>query len=205
MMLLQRVRDKARALLQIYGTGKTKQALWNAEFAKGHWACLDETSGDIVYSVIDKWAHGGSILDLGCGSGNTANELQPDTFRKYTGVDISSIAIDKAITRTSVVSPSRSLHFVQSDVLTYVPAERFDVILFRDSIYYVAANKINTLLLRYANYLGENGVFIVRIWSTGGKYRRIVELLEKHFKIIDNVVSRDSSALVMVFRPFGPQ
>lgn len=99
MTLLQRVQDKARALLQIHGTGKIKQALWNTEFAKENWACLDETSGDIVYFVIDKWAHGGS----------------------------------------------------------------------------------------------------------GGKYRRIVELLEKHFKIIDNVVSRDSSALVMVFRPFGPQ
>jgi SAM-dependent methyltransferase len=205
MTLLRRVRDKARAFLQIYGTGKAKQALWNTEFAKGHWACLDETSGDIVYSVIDKWAHGGSILDLGCGSGNTANELQPDTFRKYTGVDISSIAIDKAITRTPDLSPSRSLHFVKSDVLTYVPAEKFDVILLRDSIYYVATNKISTLLLRYANYLGENGVFIVRMWSTSGKYHKIVELLENKFKIIDKVVSPDSSSLVMVFRPFGPR
>jgi hypothetical protein len=63
--------------------------------------------------------------------------------------------------------------------------------------------KIRALLLRYASYLGENGVFIVRMWSTSGKYHKIVELIEKHFKIIDKAVSRDSSSLVMVFRPLG--
>ena len=144
MKLAQQARSRARALLQIYGTRRMKEALWDADFAAGKWACLDETPGDVVYSLIDKWAHGGSILDLGCGSGNTANELRPGAFRKYIGVDISSIALEKAKARSASTGRSEKVHFVHSDISTYVPTEEFNVILFRESIYYIAGNRIGS-------------------------------------------------------------
>jgi SAM-dependent methyltransferase len=150
MKLAQWVRNRARALFQIYGTRKTKEALLDAEFAAGEWAFLDETSGDIVYSLIGEWARGGSILDLGCGSGITANELKPRAYRKYTGVDMSSVALERAKARSALTHRSDRVHFVQSDVLTYVPTEEFNVILFRESIYYIATNEIISLLMRYA-------------------------------------------------------
>lgn len=202
MKLAQRVRNKVEALLQIYGSRKTKEALWDNEFAEGKWAFLDETSGDFVYSFIDKWAYGGSILDLGCGSGNTANELTLGAYKKYTGVDISSIAIERARARSVSNARSHKVHFVQSDILTFVPDEEFNVILFRESIYYIATNKIRSLLMRYAQYLGKEGVFIVRVWKTSGRFRKIVDLLESHFEMIDRKASPTSSSLVMVFRPW---
>lgn len=195
------VRNRAWALLQIYGTRRTKKALWDTEFAGGKWACLDETSGDIVYPIIDEWAHGGSILDLGCGSGNTANELRPGAYQSYTGVDISSVALERAKARCTSNDRFDMVRFVQSDVLTYIPTEEFNVILFRESIYYIATNKIRSLLMRYAKYLGEKGVFIVRVWNTSGRYKRIVDLIEKHFEIIETKASPRSSSFVMVFRP----
>jgi SAM-dependent methyltransferase len=200
MKLAQRVQNEVRALLRIFGPGKIKEALWDREFADGEWAFLDETSHDFVYTIIEKWACGGSILDLGCGSGNTANELGPGAYKNYTGVDISSIAIERARARSASSARSHKIHFVHSDVLTYVPAGEFDVILFRESIYYTATNKIRPLLLRYAKYLGKEGVFIVRIWNTKGRLRKIVDLLESHFEMIEKKASPTSSSLVMVFR-----
>ncbi|MGD0155823.1 MAG: class I SAM-dependent methyltransferase [Terracidiphilus sp.] len=203
MTLSQRVQNKARFLIQIFGARKTKEALWDHEFARGKWARLDETSGDFVYSFIEEWAHGGSILDLGCGPGNTASELRPETFEKYIGVDISSIAIERATARSAANAQSQKVHFVQSDILTYEPTEEFNVILFRESICYVAMNKIRSLLMRYAKYLKRESVFIVRLWSTSGRYKKIVDLLETHFEMIDMKASPTSPSLVLVFRPQG--
>ncbi len=203
MTLFQRVQNKAGFLIQIFGTRKTKKALWDHEFAREKWACLDETSGDFVYSFIEEWAHGGSILDLGCGPGNTANELRPGAFEEYTGVDISSNAIERATARSAANAQSHKVHLVQSDILTYEPTEEFNVILFRESIYYVAMNKIRSLLMRYAKYLKREGVFIVRVWSTSGRYKKIVDLLETHFEMIDMKASPTSPSLVLVFRPRG--
>ena len=41
-----------------------------------------------------------SVADLGCGPGNTANELAETAYRNYIGVDISEEALAKAARRT---------------------------------------------------------------------------------------------------------
>src|ERR1700674_5764890 len=93
MYLAQRVRNVSRGLLQRYGTESMKRALWNSEFMGGRWNCLDDTSGDCVYPYVEKYARNGSILDLGCGSGNTGIELDVTAYQQYVGVDISDAAI----------------------------------------------------------------------------------------------------------------
>ncbi len=70
--------------------------------------------------------------------------------------------------------------YLQSDIFSYVPSQSFDVILFRDSIYYVPRRQITPMLQRYAQYLEEGGVFIVRMASVD-KYQDIVEIIETHF------------------------
>jgi ribosomal protein L11 methylase PrmA len=98
--LLWKVRDRMRDLLQVHGTSATKQRLWNTEFARGHWDGLDTTTDDCVYLRIEKSANRGSILDLGCSSGSTANELDEGSYNEYIGVDISGVATAKAEKRT---------------------------------------------------------------------------------------------------------
>src|SRR5271165_6033684 len=113
--LLRKARDRMRDLLQTHGTLATKQRLWDTEFAKGRWDVLDTTPDDCVYSRIERSANGGSILDLGCGSGNTANELDGNSFGEYIGVDISEVAIDKAQRRTEANDRAHKCRFVQGD------------------------------------------------------------------------------------------
>ena len=100
LVYLHKARDRFRALLQTHGSAKPKQRLWDTEFANGRWDCLDTTTDDCVYSRLESWGKGGSILDLGCGSGSTANELTESAFSEYIGVDISEVAIEKAQERT---------------------------------------------------------------------------------------------------------
>ena len=84
-----------------------------------------------------RYASNGSILDLGCGSGSTGNELDPAAYERYVGVDISDVAIAKAQQRTEENrrTDRNSYRAVRHLQLRAEPA--FDVILFRESIYYV--------------------------------------------------------------------
>jgi 2-polyprenyl-6-hydroxyphenyl methylase/3-demethylubiquinone-9 3-methyltransferase len=195
-----KARGALRALLQAYGTRHIKQRLWDVEFAKGRWDCLDRTAGDCVYPYLERYANRGSILDLGCGSGSTGNELDPTAYDHYVGVDISDVAIVKAQERTEENRRTDRNRFRQSDIFSYVPDRSFDVILFRDSIYYVPRRQIKAMLHRYARYLKDGAVFIVRM-ADGDKYQDIVETIETHFVVVDKHVADDPKAVVLIFRP----
>jgi SAM-dependent methyltransferase len=198
MQTTSRLHNILRTLVHTYGTGGAKRYLWNVEFAGGKWQCLDATPDDCVYPHIEKHARHGSILDLGCGSGSTANELDEASYRDYTGVDISDIALEKARTKTAENGRTNTYRYAQSDIFSYVPAQRYDVILFRDSIYYVPWGKIQGMLDRYSRYLNDDGVFIVRMWNGTGKYKPIAEIIEHSFHVIDR--HQSERAIVLVFR-----
>jgi SAM-dependent methyltransferase len=195
-----RVRNQVRALLQAYGTAAIKKRLWNREYADGRWDCLDDTRGDCVYRFVERYAAGGTILDLGCGSGSTANELSLTTYRGYTGVDISEVALTKARERSAENGREGRTSYVRSDIYRYVPNGRFDVILFRDSIYYIPPARISGMLERYASYLRKDGVFVVRMASEQ-KYRGLARAIEDRFDILERHVSHAPEAIVIVFRP----
>ncbi len=200
MRTARKAQNILRGLLQAHGTRPVKSYLWNLEFSRGRWDCLDSTQGDCVYPYIEKYANKGSILDLGCGSGSTANELAATAYSRFTGVDVSDVAIEKARKRTDENGRAHEHRYIQSDIFSYVPAEKFDVILFRDSIYYVPHGRIRQMLNRYTNHLKETGVFIVRMSNGGDKYRAIADTIEKNFAVVDKHVSHEPNAVVLVFR-----
>jgi SAM-dependent methyltransferase len=200
MNLFKRLRNRIRALLQAYGNRRIKRYLWNTEFSKGQWNCLDGTTGDCLYPYLEKYANQGSILDLGCGSGNTGNELPEGCYGEYIGVDISDVAIGKSQQRSEENGRAAKNRYFQSDIFSYVPAQQFDVILFRDSIYYVPQTKIKVMLERYASFLKPGGAFVVRMWSGSGKYKPIVDGIEANFSVVDKSSSGQPETLVIVFR-----
>jgi SAM-dependent methyltransferase len=195
----RKVRNVLRGVLQAYGPSVIKRRLWNAEFAGGRWDCLESSPGDCVYGYVEKYARQGRILDLGCGSGNTGNELAREAYREYVGVDISDVAVAKATRRSHENGRAERNQYLTADIFSYAPAGRFDVILFRDSIYYIQRPKIKGMLERYKRYLTPNGVFIVRLWD-GGDDRRFASAIEDNFDVLEKHVAEDSKAVVLVFR-----
>jgi SAM-dependent methyltransferase len=198
---------KIRGLIKRYGPSKLKMKLWDQEFSGTHWDFIDDTSGDCVYSHLEKHLHGGSILDLGCGPGNTANELAANAYTNYVGIDISEAALAKARRRTEKDGRSGKNSFACSDFLGYRPTQNFDVILFRESMYHVPLNKVKPILDHFSKYLKDSGVFVVRMSTTDDKgahkprLAAIVGVMESDFEVVEKKQYGEVGPTVIVFRP----
>src|SRR5262245_12428631 len=184
MQIPTKFRNVYRRIVQLYGSSSMKRRQWDNEFATGHWQCLESTPGDFVYAVIEKHANRGDILDLGCGSGSTGMELDASAYQTYTGVDISAVATDHAAERSVRAGRSTKNKYFQSDILLFVPSGSFDVILLRDSIYYVPTTKIIDMLRRYGAHLKTGGVFIARLHDAD---EQIISLVQLSFKLLKRI------------------
>ena len=197
------------AFLKSYGPSNIKKVLWDREFSGTKWDFIDDTAGDCVYPNLEKYAAGGAILDLGCGPGNTANELAASAYTNYVGVDISEAALTKAIKRTRENGRADKNSFFQSDFLSYMPTQHFEVILFRESLYHVPFGQVKMILQKYTEYLKKDGVFIVRIAVLDrgdGKAKKrptaMLHVIETEFDVVEK--RQYPGALgptVIVFRP----
>lgn len=210
MQMVQRTLTIMRGLLKRYGPSKIKTRLWDQEFASGHWDFIDNTIGDCVYPHLEKHLKSGSLLDLGCGPGNTANELAADSYKTYVGVDISETALAKAIKRTEQNGRAGKNSFACSDFLSYRPTQKFDVVLFRESMYHVPLGKVKLILDHFSKYLKDEGVFIVRMNTTdskGGHRSRLtaaIDVMEDNFDVMEKRQYDGSGATVIAFRPRCP-
>jgi SAM-dependent methyltransferase len=194
-----KIRNVIRGILLAWGGKRIKEWIWNREFSGGRWDCLKDTAGDCVYKFIEKYCNNGSILDLGCGSGNTGNELDITRYNHYTGIDISGVAIKNAIDRIKLGNRGDKNLYYQFDIAKYIPNQKYNVVLFRDSIYYSPVSSIKPLLDRYSSFLKDNGVFIIRICDREA-YGEYVELIESHYKLIERYRPEMEKTTVLVFR-----
>lgn len=200
-ILTRAVRVPYNVILR-YAPSKLKMFLWDREFASGKWNFIDDTADDCVYQYVSRYARQGSVLDLGCGPGNTANEMAADSYMIYEGVDVSEIALEKARQRSDTNGRSRKNHFVRADLLTHRPVRQFDVILLRESLYHVPLRQTKEVFDHYAPYLKNGGVFIVRIIThnrRGTKAR--LRVIETEFSIIDKGEHGADGLTVIVFQP----
>ena len=148
-------------------------------------------------------------MDLGCGPGNTANELAANVYQSYIGVDISEAALAKAVKRSKENGRETKNSFVNSDFLSYDPSRNFDIILFRESMYHVPFGQVLPILNKFSKNLKSTGVFIVRLYAgderPGVIKTRVtskMDLIRDHFDIVESR-QFDLPALpnVLVFKP----
>jgi SAM-dependent methyltransferase len=209
MFIPQRIITFVQSALKSYGPSKIKEVLWDKEYSGNKWNFAYDTVGDCVYNHLEKYVAGGSILDLGCGTGNTATELAANKYQTYVGVDISEVCLSKAAKRTQETGRADKNQFVRGDFLSYIPNQLFDVILFRESMYHVPLGKIKPTLDRYSKYLKEGGVFIVRMGTLGsdGKTKSrptaMINVIETESDVLEKRRYEECEATVIVFRPKG--
>jgi 2-polyprenyl-3-methyl-5-hydroxy-6-metoxy-1,4-benzoquinol methylase len=197
-----------RGFLMAYGPSNLKRRFWDQEYSGHKWDFADNTVGDCVYGHLEKHAAAGSVLDIGCGSGNTATEMA-DSYKSYVGVDISEAALAKAAKRSKECGRQDKNRFECGDFLTYVPSQQYDVILFRESLYHVPMGKVKATLERYSMYLKEGGVLIVRLYASDrqtnvSKYRptAMLGIIEAEFDVMEKGQYEGiGTPTVIVFRP----
>jgi 2-polyprenyl-3-methyl-5-hydroxy-6-metoxy-1,4-benzoquinol methylase len=113
--------------------------------------------------------------------------------------------VRKAAARSAATGRTEKNRYVQGDILDFVlPKEAYDVILFRESIYYVPLPKIKALLDRCAGYLAAQGVIIVDVDVGGTKperARKILEIIETGFRVLEKESPKKAGDFVAVFKP----
>lgn len=201
-MRVKKLSNIIRRIKQSWGTAEIKRRVWNKEFQEGRWDFIDQTQSDVVYDFIRKYCRNGRILDLGCGSGNTSCELDVEVYCAYVGVDVSDVALEKAIARSRQAGRQSKNRYIRGDIVTYVPEEVFEVILFRESIYYVPHSKIVPLLIRYAEWLAPEGVIIIR-WHDQKVGSELLDILRSDFHVVESSVGDGNGPFIVVFRPRG--
>jgi 2-polyprenyl-3-methyl-5-hydroxy-6-metoxy-1,4-benzoquinol methylase len=165
MYIVERTAQFVRGFLLSYGPSSVKRRFWDKEYSEEKWAFAYNTAGDCLYPHLERYTKGADILDIGCGSGNTSTEMAGH-YRSYLGVDISEAALAKARLRSQECGRGDKNSFACGDFLTYIPPRRYDVILFRESLYHIPMGKLKMTLDRYAAYLKEDGVFVVRLFAS---------------------------------------
>jgi SAM-dependent methyltransferase len=211
MYIVDRSLQFVRGFLLSYGPSNIKRLFWDKEYSEEKWAFAYNTVGDCVYPHLERHSANGSILDIGCGSGNTATEMAETSYRSYLGVDISEAALAKARRRSQECGRQDKNHFVSGDFLTYVPTGQYDVILFRESMYHVPLGKVKATLDRYSVYLKDGGVFVVRLFASSGdrhddkdKQRpaAMLSIMEAEFDVLEKRRYEERGRpTVLVFRP----
>lgn len=206
MYIVDRTVRFVRGFLLSFGPTSFKRALWDKEYSEEKWSFAYNTVGDPVYPYLEKYAAGGSILDIGCGSGNTANELGGEAYRSYVGVDISEAALAKAARRSRENGRQDKTRFECSDFFSYVPTGKYDVVLFRESMYHVPIPKIRAILEKYSAALKTQGVFIVRLVTAEGgkpKYRptKMIQTIEAASEVVEKYHNEKTGVKVVVCRP----
>lgn len=210
MYIVDRTARFVRGFLLSYGPSNIKKHFWDKEYSEEKWAFAYNTVGDCVYAHLERYTANATILDIGCGSGNTATEMAP-IYQSYLGVDISEAALAKARTRSEECGRGDKNRFVCDDFLTYIPTGQYDVILFRESMYHVPLGKVGETLDRYSLHLKDGGVFVVRLYASsadrpiGEDKRRpaaMLSIMETEFDVLEKArYNVPGQPTVMVFRP----
>lgn len=159
---------------------------WDRQYRDGAFEFLDSIDELAHYVIIAGYVRTlftrPAILDVGCGHGRLVEVLEGFPFKHYHGIDVSSEAIRRGTRRAT-----RKTTFDVADFDAWNPPQRFDVIVFCESLNY--ARHPASTLLRYARALERNGALIVSLFryrKPGGIGRRTWKNIEAHFGIVDS-------------------
>lgn len=177
-----------------------RERRWNTEYASGGWDWLRNLDERAHHSVLAGYAAylkpGGSLLDVGCGEGVFQEQLR-GAVACYLGVDFEE-PIQRAQAKANAVT-----RFVVGDMNEFTTTERFDIIVFNESIYYLHDTLAG--VRRYESMLASDGVLLV---SMHGKERNDAfwAALDTRYTTLDRVTitnARDVRWTVKAMVPHG--
>jgi 2-polyprenyl-3-methyl-5-hydroxy-6-metoxy-1,4-benzoquinol methylase len=186
--------------LRSYNRMKYTDAELNALYAQGYWERLEGIAELGHYSLIAGYSafyHSSpAILDVGCGHGILQMRLA-GRYRNYTGIDISS----EAIQQTEDRQDGRTC-FLACDAAAYVPDRIFDQIIFNEILYYFK-DPVG-LIGHYVPYLAENGRLIISMYDAEHS-RGAWPLIERRYRCEDAVsIHHHASGTAWTVKTFLP-
>jgi tRNA (uracil-5-)-methyltransferase TRM9 len=145
----------------------------NKEFYQRHARSFSATRGRLqpgVQRILEAIPPEASVLDLGCGNGGVAAELQRRGFRgRYVGMDFSAELLRDAI---ESVQGAANFEFIQAELsefsqrLSGVSGQKFDFVLCFASLHHVPSEEMQlSFLKQVAGWLAPDGQFTLSVWQ----------------------------------------
>lgn len=173
---------------------------WDAQYAAGGWGFLGGIGEVAHYAVIVGYGHylrpGGSVLDVGCGSGVLHERWLPVGYGRYVGVDISEVAV-----RELAAHQHPKADFVAANAEEFEPEETFDVVVFNESITYFADPDAG--FEKFRATLNPGGIVIVSCHQQSARAQAILRSLKRRHPVVDETVVHQGQAAwrCTVFQP----
>jgi trans-aconitate methyltransferase len=181
-------------LARRFGTRKLQQAAYNARFLSGEWKTGPvDVSQDLV-EVILRHASGGKVALMGCGTGGLAAILDRSECTSILGIDLSSVAVERANMRGLTRA-----QFIMADFSSWGCTEQYDAIVFEESLYYLPLKKQVHVLTEHRLCLTRTGVFVITV-SDAARYRIMLEMIRSRFYVLEDRDHGNSLHRLVVFR-----
>lgn len=163
---------------------------WDADYQRGALARLEGEEELprllLVAALARHHAPGAAVLDVGCGTGTLVRPLAAaftGHALSYVGVDCSEVALAQARRRCAPdrggVAATSTIRFDCADFDEYEPSDRFDVVIFSESLYYAPRPELT--VRRLSASLRDGGILIVSMWHRPSR-RRIWRALGRSFR-----------------------
>lgn len=181
---MERIKELGRALVfgvAGYRPQRVSAETWDREYRAGQWEYLrkmDSLAGLVSILGYCDFLKPASILDAGCGEGLLAEKLKLLNYTSYLGLDVSREAIALATKR---LGDDRS-RFTVADAWAFETGERFDVIVFNQSLYYLLDPA--GILRKYSSLLNPGGRIIVSMVDNA-RTRAVWRLIDPVIRIED--------------------
>ena len=158
--------------------------LWDMRYEEGYSENQLRSLNDfarymIIAGYIRTLCNKPRILDVGCGDGILVEMMPSSSFDSYLGIDLSAEAIKRAEAPATHKAAFEICNFEE-----WTPAEKFDVIVFNETLYY--ATDPVALVSKYAMYLHEGGLMIVSMCRFLHHPVMLWRKLGKRFETVDS-------------------
>lgn len=147
---------------------------FDSKYLSGEWS---QNPDKPLAREIERFASGGRIVILGCGSCGLAAEISPSCYSEIVGVDVSPEGIRLAHSQN--VPKAR---FIVADVATWRPTCYTSVTVFPESIYYLSGRERRDLLFRIYHMQRPADVIMATI-SNPKRYGRLIESIRRDFRV----------------------
>jgi SAM-dependent methyltransferase len=174
------------------GDAPFDKAAWEEQFASGRWDYLaaEEPRYRSLAELVARHRPAARVLDVGCGAGPLVPALRAVGITAYVGIDISERAIAAAARFADAET-----RFETGDGESWNTADRFDAVIFNESLYYfedpLGGARHFARFLRAGDPAQSGGLYVLSMFSSR-RSLAILRAVERRSRVLERRVVEGS-------------